>query len=313
MFFGLTNSPATFQMMMNTIFRTEVAQGWLSVYMDDIAIHTKCEDSETEQQHVERHRAAGQVKNTGTDRGTSTRLMNERAERPGHSAFNARRSTRRRAARSHPGKSSLFAEAPHAFLVVSDPLIHLLAAELPWRREICRARAAETRGKEQEQFLLLLLGQGIGGGFDLGERAHEFDAAAACHPLQLRKQTAWEKMRFKAGPDLGVSCSERDACGGLNVKRQTLQSACFGNSRNAMHMKRQRFRRLCERPQPPSSARRRGFDVESLTLDVGRLARRRRGVWRSNPSVFNHAHDAQLPALISTSAIPSQLPESPTP
>jgi len=41
MFFGLTNSPTTFQMMMNTIFRTEVAQGWLSVYMDDIAVHTK--------------------------------------------------------------------------------------------------------------------------------------------------------------------------------------------------------------------------------------------------------------------------------
>src|SRR6267142_1563742 len=40
MFFGLTNSPATFQMMMNTIFRREVALGWLSVYMDDIAIHT---------------------------------------------------------------------------------------------------------------------------------------------------------------------------------------------------------------------------------------------------------------------------------
>jgi len=37
MFFGLTNSPATFQMMMNTIFRREVAQGWLSIYMDDIA------------------------------------------------------------------------------------------------------------------------------------------------------------------------------------------------------------------------------------------------------------------------------------
>ncbi len=53
MFFGLTNSPATFQMMMNTIFSTKVAQGWLSVYMDDIAIHTKCELHETEQQHLE--------------------------------------------------------------------------------------------------------------------------------------------------------------------------------------------------------------------------------------------------------------------
>ncbi len=55
MFFGLTNSPATFQMMMNTIFHTEVAQGWLSVYMDDIAIHTKREENKTEQQHLERH------------------------------------------------------------------------------------------------------------------------------------------------------------------------------------------------------------------------------------------------------------------
>ncbi len=55
MFFGLTNSPATFQMMMNTIFRTEVAQGWLSVYMDDIAIHTKREGDKTEQQHLECH------------------------------------------------------------------------------------------------------------------------------------------------------------------------------------------------------------------------------------------------------------------
>ncbi len=56
MFFGLMNSPATFQMMMNTIFRTEVAQGWLSVYMDDIAVHTKREKQETEQQHISRHR-----------------------------------------------------------------------------------------------------------------------------------------------------------------------------------------------------------------------------------------------------------------
>jgi hypothetical protein len=55
MFFGLTNSPATFQMMMNTIFRTEVAQGWVSVYMDDIAIHTKPLDNETEEQHRRRH------------------------------------------------------------------------------------------------------------------------------------------------------------------------------------------------------------------------------------------------------------------
>ena len=55
MFFGLTNSPATFQMMMNEIFRMEVAQGWLSVYMDDIAIHTKPHPNETEEEHEARH------------------------------------------------------------------------------------------------------------------------------------------------------------------------------------------------------------------------------------------------------------------
>jgi hypothetical protein len=33
MFFGLTNLPATFQAMMNKIFRMEVAQGWLSVHL----------------------------------------------------------------------------------------------------------------------------------------------------------------------------------------------------------------------------------------------------------------------------------------
>ena len=48
MFFSLTNSPATFQVMMNEIFRMEVAQGWLSIYMDNIAIHTKPLNGETE-------------------------------------------------------------------------------------------------------------------------------------------------------------------------------------------------------------------------------------------------------------------------
>ncbi len=57
MFFGLTNSPATFQMMMNMIFRQEIAQGWMSVYMDDLAIHTKRKPGETEEQHRCRHQA----------------------------------------------------------------------------------------------------------------------------------------------------------------------------------------------------------------------------------------------------------------
>jgi len=40
MFFGLMNSPATFQMMMNEIFATELRERWVSIYMDDILIHT---------------------------------------------------------------------------------------------------------------------------------------------------------------------------------------------------------------------------------------------------------------------------------
>jgi len=40
MFFGLTNSPATFQMMMNAIFQDEIHEGWLIVYMDDMLITT---------------------------------------------------------------------------------------------------------------------------------------------------------------------------------------------------------------------------------------------------------------------------------
>jgi hypothetical protein len=56
MFFRLTNSPATFQAMMNKIFRMEVAQGWLSVYMDNITIHIKPFNGETEQQHEQGHK-----------------------------------------------------------------------------------------------------------------------------------------------------------------------------------------------------------------------------------------------------------------
>ena len=40
MFFGLTNSPATFQMMMNAIFEEELREGWLVIYMDDMLIAT---------------------------------------------------------------------------------------------------------------------------------------------------------------------------------------------------------------------------------------------------------------------------------
>jgi len=40
MFFGLTNSPATFQTMMDEIFKEEVTRGNLFIYMDDILIAT---------------------------------------------------------------------------------------------------------------------------------------------------------------------------------------------------------------------------------------------------------------------------------
>ena len=40
MFFGLTNSPATFQTMMNHIFRDLIRKGKVLVYMDDIIIFT---------------------------------------------------------------------------------------------------------------------------------------------------------------------------------------------------------------------------------------------------------------------------------
>ena len=41
MFFGLTNSPATFQMMMNNIFQDLIMEGVICVYIDDILIHWK--------------------------------------------------------------------------------------------------------------------------------------------------------------------------------------------------------------------------------------------------------------------------------
>jgi len=46
MFFGMTNSPTTFQTMMNDIFRTLIAEGIMVVYLDDILIFT-----ETEEEH----------------------------------------------------------------------------------------------------------------------------------------------------------------------------------------------------------------------------------------------------------------------
>ena len=52
MFFGLMHSPATFQTMMNAIFQQEVEEGWLSVYMDDMVIHTTRLPHKSEEQHI---------------------------------------------------------------------------------------------------------------------------------------------------------------------------------------------------------------------------------------------------------------------
>jgi hypothetical protein len=40
MYFSLTNSPATFQMMMNEILQDLITEGIVSVYLDDILIFT---------------------------------------------------------------------------------------------------------------------------------------------------------------------------------------------------------------------------------------------------------------------------------
>ena len=41
MFFGVTNSPATFQMMTNDIFQDLIMEGVVCVYIDDIFIYSK--------------------------------------------------------------------------------------------------------------------------------------------------------------------------------------------------------------------------------------------------------------------------------
>jgi len=44
MFFGMTNSPATFQTMMNNIFQNLIAEGIVVVYLDNILIFTKTKE-----------------------------------------------------------------------------------------------------------------------------------------------------------------------------------------------------------------------------------------------------------------------------
>ena len=44
MFFEMTNSSATFQTMMNNVFRTVIAEGIIIVYLDDILIFMKTKE-----------------------------------------------------------------------------------------------------------------------------------------------------------------------------------------------------------------------------------------------------------------------------
>jgi len=48
MFFGMTDSPATFQTMMNDIFQNLIAEGIVVVYLDDILIFTKMKEKHTQ-------------------------------------------------------------------------------------------------------------------------------------------------------------------------------------------------------------------------------------------------------------------------
>ena len=41
MYFGMTNSPATFQALMNSVFADLIAKGEVAIYMDDILIYSK--------------------------------------------------------------------------------------------------------------------------------------------------------------------------------------------------------------------------------------------------------------------------------
>ena len=53
MFFGLCNSPATFQAYMNHTFQDFIDEGWLIIYMDDMLIHSK-DDSALHQERTKR-------------------------------------------------------------------------------------------------------------------------------------------------------------------------------------------------------------------------------------------------------------------
>ena len=47
-FFGITNSPATFQMMMNKILRDLINKGKVAAFVDDILVGTETEEGHNE-------------------------------------------------------------------------------------------------------------------------------------------------------------------------------------------------------------------------------------------------------------------------
>jgi len=47
MFFGITNSPATFQTMMNNIFWDLIVEGIIAMYLDNILIFTRIVEEHT--------------------------------------------------------------------------------------------------------------------------------------------------------------------------------------------------------------------------------------------------------------------------
>ena len=60
MFFGLYNSLATFQVLMDHLFRDYIAKKWLIIYMDNLLIHSpnlKLQEEHTKKvlQHLRRH------------------------------------------------------------------------------------------------------------------------------------------------------------------------------------------------------------------------------------------------------------------
>jgi len=48
MFFGMTNSPATFQVMMNEILRDMINKGKVAAFVDNVLVGTKTEEGHDE-------------------------------------------------------------------------------------------------------------------------------------------------------------------------------------------------------------------------------------------------------------------------